>query len=369
MAKKHLIIAGHGPRKNGTFDPGASGLIKQGEHKFISQKFFKSMKKYATKDFIFISEYNVFDRGNVVALARSYGLDTTVTELHFDASSSKSASGGHVIIYSQFEPDAMDLRIRDAIDKMVGVRYSHRGHKGISGRSNLGNVNRTASGDRRGSVNYRLVELGFGTNAKDVDVMTNKTDQYAKELVKAILNTSKVESNETKPAKPKPKQSSEQVARAISKGLGGWGNNPERARKLKAAGYNPDAIQRRVNDILKESTPTVSVPKKKSSEEVAQEIAKGTGGWGNNPDRAAKLRRQGYDASSIQNRVNEILMGKTSKPKGLTSSQINSYARQVLKGIDDNGKRIPNGRPARAKHFGISANDMDRVQEKVNRSL
>lgn len=366
---KHLIIVGHGPRKDGTFDPGASGLISQGEYKFISQKFFKAMKKYATKDFIFHSSYNVFDKGNIVALARSYGLDTTVTELHFDASSSKDASGGHVIIYSQFEPDAMDLRLRDAIEKNVGVRYSHRGHKGISGRHNLANVNRAASGDRRGSINYRLVELGFGTNAKDVDVMTNKTDAYAKDIVKAILNTSKVESNETIPLKPKPAQSAEQVARAISKGLGGWGNNPERSRKLKEAGYNPDAIQRRVNDILLGDSKDYTVPKKKSSEQVAQEIAKGQGGWGNNPDRAAKLRRQGYDANAIQSRVNDILMGNKSKPKGLTTSQINSYARQVLKGIDDNGKRIPKGRPARAKHFGISAVDMDKVQEKVNRSL
>lgn len=31
----HLVIAGHGKQRNGTFDPGATGYIKKGEHKYL----------------------------------------------------------------------------------------------------------------------------------------------------------------------------------------------------------------------------------------------------------------------------------------------------------------------------------------------
>lgn len=54
-----------------------------------------------------------------------------------------------------------------------------------------------------------------------------------------------------KPSSAKPKKSAEQVAQEISKGQGGWGNNPSRAKKLKAEGYDPTWIQNRVNEILK----------------------------------------------------------------------------------------------------------------------
>lgn len=363
---RYLIIAGHGKRADGSYDPGASGFIPQGEHKYVSQKIFKAMKKYATKDFIFLDSYNVYSRGNIVSLARAYGLDTVVVEIHFDASGSEKASGGHVIIYSQFEPDSVDLRIRDVIKEMVGLRsnYTHSGHEGISGRHDLANVRRAASGDSRGSVNYRLIELGFGTNRKDADIMLNQSEEYGKRLVSAITGEKAIKPA-TPTLKPKPKKSSEQVAQEIAKGLGGWGNNPQRAVSLTKAGYNADAIQRRVNDILG-AVAKPYTPPKKSQEEVAREIADGKGGWGNNPDRARKLRAQGYDADAVQRRVNVILGGGN---KGLSSSQINSIARQVLKGIDDKGNKIPYGRPARAKHFGISSADMDKVQARVNRTI
>ena len=198
---KHLLIAGHGQRKDGTFDPGATGFITKGEHRYMKENLFPAMKKYANDSFIFFDSYNVFSHGDIVALAKKYNADT-VTEFHYDASGSAQASGGHVIVYSHFKPDAMDLRLRDAIDSMAGVRYSHAGHRGISGRSNLANVNRTASG----RVNYRMLELGFGTNERDADILMNKTDQYAKKLVEAIKNA-KVDKVSTplppsKPVKP-----------------------------------------------------------------------------------------------------------------------------------------------------------------------
>ena len=37
----------------------------------------------------------------------------------------------------------------------------------------------------------------------------------------------------------------------IFKGTGGWGNEPERSKKLKAAGYDPEEVQKEVNKLFK----------------------------------------------------------------------------------------------------------------------
>ena len=46
-------------------------------------------------------------------------------------------------------------------------------------------------------------------------------------------------------------------------------------------------------------------PKKKSVEEVAREVIKGK--WGNGSDRIARLKKAGYDPVAVQNRVNALL--------------------------------------------------------------
>mgnify|MGYP003533936595 CR=1 FL=1 len=124
------------------------------------------------------------------------------------------------------------------------------------------------------------------------------------------------------------------------------------------------------NDI-KPTTPQKApeAPKKASAEQVAQDIANGRGGWGNNPERAKKLTKDGYDAKAVQARVNDILKPKT-KPKAKAPSvNVESLAKQVVRGIDTKGRRIPNGVEARAKHFGISVDAMRKVQKRVNQIL
>lgn len=181
-----LHIAGHGLKRNGSFDPGASGYVSKGEHRYFTQDFFKALKKYQPKNVkaVYHTAYNVYDYANIVNLARQYGNDTIVIEWHFDATGSSSASGGHVIVYANYAPDNLDLKIRDAIKEMVGVRYNHRGHQGISGRSNLANVNRAANG----GINYRLVELAFGTNKRDADIMTKEVDKFARVMSEKMYN-------------------------------------------------------------------------------------------------------------------------------------------------------------------------------------
>lgn len=50
--------------------------------------------------------------------------------------------------------------------------------------------------------------------------------------------------------KPKPKKSVKEVALEVYRGQGGWGNNPGRRRKLEAEGYNYDAVQAEVEKLI-----------------------------------------------------------------------------------------------------------------------
>lgn len=184
---KYLFIAGHGKKRDGTFDPGAKGFISMGETLYYKDLMFPAMKKYVPPghEVNFFSDYNVYDRQNLAQLAKGYD---EVIEWHYDASpSNANARGGHVIIYAGYKPDALDLRIRDGIKNTVGIwqSMSHLGHLGISGRSNLLNPNIAA----QNRISYRLVELGFCTNKKDAEYMLNNIDTIAKELCRQIFGS------------------------------------------------------------------------------------------------------------------------------------------------------------------------------------
>lgn len=82
---------------------------------------------------------------------------------------------------------------------------------------------------------------------------------------------------------------------------GKWGNGSERRNRLESAGYDYNAVQNRVNEILsgQPSTP------KKSIDELAREVIRGD--WGNGTARRKALESAGYDYDAVQKRVNEIL--------------------------------------------------------------
>lgn len=77
-----------------------------------------------------------------------------------------------------------------------------------------------------------------------------------------------------------------------------WGSGDERKKKLTAAGYNYDTVQKKVNELLKTST-------KKSVAEVAKEVVSGK--WGNGADRKKKLEAAGYNYAEVQKEVNKLL--------------------------------------------------------------
>lgn len=76
---------------------------------------------------------------------------------------------------------------------------------------------------------------------------------------------------------------------------GKWDNGAERERLLTAAGYDYNAVQKRVNEKLY----------KKTVYEIAVEVIAGL--WGNGAERKEKLTEAGYDYSEVQRRVNLLI--------------------------------------------------------------
>ncbi len=102
---------------------------------------------------------------------------------------------------------------------------------------------------------------------------------------------------------PKPaKKTVDQIAREVI--AGDWGAGEERRKRLTAAGYNYDAVQNKVNEILYGTKPQ---PAKKSVDQIAREVIRGD--WGAGEERRKRLTAAGYDYDAVQKRVNEILYG------------------------------------------------------------
>lgn len=80
--------------------------------------------------------------------------------------------------------------------------------------------------------------------------------------------------------------------------LGVWGNGEERINRLTSSGYNPNEVQKKVNEIL-------SGKIGKNLDTIANEVIRGS--WGVGQDRVERLRRAGFDPVEVQARVNSIL--------------------------------------------------------------
>lgn len=113
---------------------------------------------------------------------------------------------------------------------------------------------------------------------------------------------------------------------------GKWGDGEDRKSKLEKAGYDYDAVQDRVNEIL-------SKDNKKSVTEVAKDVINGK--YGNGEARAKKLEAEGYDYDTVQAKVNQLLGAKVTKTytvkSGDTLSEIAvKYKTTVEKLVKDN---------------------------------
>lgn len=102
-----------------------------------------------------------------------------------------------------------------------------------------------------------------------------------------------------KTATTSAKKSVDAIAREVLAGK--WGNGDDRKNRLKAAGYDYDKVQAKVNKLVKAS----QLSEDKIILAVAHEVISGK--YGNEPERSEKLRKAGYNPSAVQKRVNELL--------------------------------------------------------------
>ena len=181
---KHLVVFGHGQG-----DPGAVGNGYQ-EATFTRNILGQKLKAWASKlkrnqiDF-YNESLDMFQQTKAGGGAYDVNGYASVTEFHLDGSINPNAENGHVIINARFKADSNDLAIAKVIEKYVGLWGSSK-PTGVVGRSNLLNCNVFAN---RG-ISYRLVELGFITNKRDIDELTKNIDAIAKGIVEAITGES-----------------------------------------------------------------------------------------------------------------------------------------------------------------------------------
>ena len=126
------------------------------------------------------------------------------------------------------------------------------------------------------------------------------------------------------------KKSIDELANEVIDGK--WGDGQDRKKRLEEAGYDYNAVQNRVNEIL-------SKQNKKSITEVAKDVINGK--YGNGEERKKKLETEGYDYDTVQSKVNQLLGVEVTKTytvkSGDTLSEIaNKYNTTVEKLVKDN---------------------------------
>lgn len=80
---------------------------------------------------------------------------------------------------------------------------------------------------------------------------------------------------------------------------GKYGNGADRVAKLKAAGYDPDTVQKKVNELLSGTAQSIDYTA------IARDVIAGK--YGNGAARKKALEAKGYSYSKVQAEVNRLL--------------------------------------------------------------
>lgn len=142
------------------------------------------------------------------------------------------------------------------------------------------------------------IECDFHDVARIAKWIINNTTTIGEAIAHGICNyfgiTYKTEEDVAK-------KSIDEIAREVIAGK--WGNGAARKSALTKAGYDYNAVQSRVNQLLGK-TPQ---PSKLSIDEIARQVIRGE--WGNGAERKKRLIAAGYDYDAVQKRVNELMAG------------------------------------------------------------
>ena len=155
-------------------------------------------------------------------------------------------------------------------------------------------VNTSNQGNSNETVAQEVLQGIWGNGQERYDSLSNAgyDADYIQDLVNRMLSGESVSDSTSTDI--------DSVAQEVLQGL--WGNGQERYDKLTNAGYDAEAVQERVNSILSggyEQSSNTNI------DAIAQEVLQGL--WGNGQERFDNLTNAGYDAQAVQNRVNELL--------------------------------------------------------------
>ena len=150
-------------------------------------------------------------------------------------------------------------------------------------------------------------------------------------------------------------KSVDEVAQEVLQGV--WGNGQERYDRLESAGYDAQAVQNRVNDLLNGGTTSENNSASTDLDTVANEVLQGV--WGNGQERYDRLTNAGYDAQAVQDRVNSLLSGEYTQSN---STNLDSVANEVIQGLWGNGQE-------RYDNLTNAGYDAQAVQNRVNELL
>lgn len=128
-------------------------------------------------------------------------------------------------------------------------------------------------------------------NSSDYLMVGDIINNPARHVISALANGAKIVSGSTTKTK-----TIDQVAKEVIDGK--WGDGETRKKKLRAAGYDPDAVQKKVNALI-------ASKRKKSNTTVAKEVIDGK--WGTGAERKKRLTAAGYNYTAIQKLVNQMV--------------------------------------------------------------
>ena len=131
---------------------------------------------------------------------------------------------------------------------------------------------------------------GNGTARKEALTKAGYDYNAVQKIVSSIMS-----GNTTTPSK----KTNKEIAKEVIQGK--WGKGKARKEALTKAGYDYNAVQKEVKKLLYSN----KKPAKKTIDEVAKEVSLGK--WGNGEARKKALTKAGYDYNAVQKRVNEIL--------------------------------------------------------------
>lgn len=279
---KILLISGHGA--------GDCGAVGNGYKEADLTREIVNMMASKLKDYMEVEIYNQsrnayadVNSGNLQVNFANYNY---VFEVHLNAFN--SISKGTEIFVTREEPA---IKVEEKIMQELSKYFVVRGVK----RKNFNVIAKA----RRSGVSSALIEVCFIDNAEDMNTYQNNKDGIVSAIVNGIVEGFGVSQGTAQPTPQPAPQVTKSIVDLANEVIAGKYGTGEARKKALGSLYNE--VQAKVNELLG----VKKAPAKKSVDTIAREVIAGK--WGNGQDRKNRLAKAGYDYNAVQKRVNQLL--------------------------------------------------------------